>query len=187
MPEYLALPKRILIDQDGVLANFEAGFLAAWKQKFPDRSFIPLNERRTFYVRDDYPRELRTDVEGIYTAAGFIRNLPPIIGALEALREMREAGHIIRICTSPLSKYKNCVEEKYTWVEQYLGADWVKNIILAKDKTEIRGDILIDDRPKSRGDLEPNWEYVIFDQPYNRHATNYRRLTSWANWREILK
>src|SRR5258708_7875879 len=124
MHEQLVSPKRILIDQDGVLADFEAGFLTAWREKYPDRPFIPLDQRTTFYPRDQYPPEYKSDVVGIYTAPGFIKNLPPIEGALQALRQMQNAGHIIRICTSPLSVYQNCVEEKHAWVEEHLGLTW---------------------------------------------------------------
>ena len=49
----------ILIDQDGPLADFEKGFLDAWRAQFPNEHFVPLHRRRTFYVRDDYPKELR--------------------------------------------------------------------------------------------------------------------------------
>jgi len=99
---------------------------------------------------------------------------------------MKESGLTVKIVTSPLTRYENCVEEKHRWVEQHLGRDWVKQIILTKDKTYIRGDILIDDNPEITGDLEPVWEHIIFDRSVNRHITNKRRLTSWSDWRTVL-
>src|SRR3989338_9420813 len=98
----------ILIDQDGPLADFEKGFLDAWRAQFPNEHFVPLHRRRTFYVRDDYPKELRDKVESIYFAPGFYLNLPPVNGSLEALKMLVELGHDVRICTSPLSRYENC-------------------------------------------------------------------------------
>lgn len=101
----------ILIDQDGVLADFERGFHAAWKATGHEP--IPLHERKTFYVRDDYPVHLRQEVEAVYLSPGFFRELPPIEGAIDALFELLESGHDVRICTSPLNQYRHCLPEKY--------------------------------------------------------------------------
>jgi 5'-nucleotidase len=182
----MSSPKRILIDQDNVLADFDGSFLSIWRDRFPDRPFVPLAERMVFYIRESYPADARADVEAIYTAPGFIRDLPPIPGAIEALQEMKAEGHIVRICTSPLSQYQNCVEEKHAWVENHLGKEWVAAVILANDKTEIRGDTLIDDRPEVRGELEPEWEYVLFDRPWNRNVNTSKRLISWSDWRKVI-
>lgn len=182
----LVTPRRILVDQDNVVADFELGFKNAWDLNYPDRPSIPLELRTTFYVKDQYPEEYTQDIIAIYTSKGFIRTLPPIEGAIQALIEMREAGHIIRICTSPLSIYQNCVEEKHAWIEEYLGSDWVRNLILAKDKTEIRGDYLIDDKPEITGDLKPTWEHILFDRPNNHHVNEKRRLTHWSRWRDFI-
>jgi 5'-nucleotidase len=58
-------------------------------------------------------------------------------------------------------------------------------MIIAADKTLVRGDVLIDDRPYIKGDFTPSWEYILYDQPYNRKNTEFRRL-DWSNWREVL-
>ncbi|MDO8264840.1 MAG: 5'-3'-deoxyribonucleotidase, partial [Candidatus Parcubacteria bacterium] len=60
-----------------------------------------------------------------------------------------------------------------------------KRIILSRDKTLIRGNFLIDDRPEIKGSSIPEWEHIIFDCSYNRNVTNKKRLT-WENWREVL-
>ena len=96
----------ILLDQDGVLADFDRGFLEEWRRQFPDEPWVPLAERKSFYVRDDYPSELREKVESIYNAKSFILNLPHIEGAIEAVNDLLALGHEIRVCTSPLSRYE---------------------------------------------------------------------------------
>lgn len=178
--------KIILIDMDGVLADFEAGFLRAWRQKFPNLPYIPLEKRKTFHVRDDYPKELEKDVESIITSPGFFQNLPLIPMAKEAIIKMEALGYEVFICTRPISKYENCVLEKYHWIEHNLGYEWTQKLIVAKDKTLIYGDILIDDRPQHLGLKKPTWTHVLFDRPYNRNAKDKLRIT-WDNWEKILK
>jgi len=174
----------ILIDQDGVLADFERAFHTAWQRAGHDFPAVALERRTSLHVRDDYPQALYGEVEAIYTAPGFYRDLPAIAGALDGMRELLEAGHDVRICTAPLNQYRNCVAEKFEWVEQHLGPGFVDRIILTKDKTVVHGDILVDDNPDIRGSRRPDWRQVLFDQPYNRHLHMPRM--SWASWREAL-
>jgi len=173
----------ILIDQDGPLADFEGGFLREWKSKFPELPYIPLQNRRYFYIRDDYPSELRDKIEGIYFAPGFYRNLPLISGSVEVIKKLIELGNDVRICSSPSAYYQNCVLEKYQWVEQNLGLSFTEKVIFTRDKTIIRGDILLDDKPEIRGAHIPSWEHIVFAQPYNQRVPGKRRAT----WKEFLQ
>lgn len=175
----------ILIDQDGPLADFETGFLAIWREKHPDEFYIPVEHRTAFYIREEYPENLRQQVDDIYNAPGFYRNLPPTAGCIQALNDMIELGIDVRICTAPLSRYENCVLEKYEWVEKHLGREFTRRMILTKDKTIVRGNYLIDDKPSIEGSHTPEWEHILFDCSYNTEITKNRRL-NWSNWREIL-
>jgi 5'-nucleotidase len=170
---------------DGVLADFEAGFLEAWRSKYPERPYIPLDERTTFYMVDQYPLEFREAVQELQRRPGFYYSLPPVTGGIVAFQEMTRAGFDVYICSSPLSVYKHCVVEKYEWVEHFLGFEWTKRIIMTKDKTLLRGDVLIDDRPEITGAYTPLWTQLIFDQPYNRHiSTGYRM--KWDSWQNAI-
>jgi len=175
----------ILLDQDGVLADFEHAFIEAWRERHPDIPPVPYESRRSFHILEDYPPELRARAEAIYTAPGFIRNLPPVPGAVEAYRELLALGLDVRICSSPLRQFENCVAEKYLWVERHLGRAATERLVLTRDKTLVRGDLLIDDKPFIQGALPPSWRHIVYDTPYNRQETDHPRLT-WANWRNVL-
>lgn len=181
----------ILIDQDGVLADFEQGVYQYWQDKFGTPLPIKNSERKNFYLADDLPtdkKELRDELYQIYSSKGFFENLPPITGAVQALHELLDIGHDVRICTAPISSYQNCVAEKFAWVDKHLGKDWINRIILTKDKTWVRGDILIDDKPQITGSLSPVWEHWLYDQPYNRHLNDKHRIC-WENrqsWQGLL-
>jgi len=176
---------RILIDMDGVVADFDGEFLRRWRERYPDKFYVPWEERTSFYVKEQYPDDLKPLVTEIVREPGFFRDMMPIEGGKEALTEMDSMGIEVFICTSPLSEYKNCVLEKFEWVEQVLGPQWVKRIILTKDKTLVKADILIDDKPEITGvEKSPGWEHILYDRPYNR-AVNRKRLT-WASWESVL-
>ncbi|KAM6163522.1 5'(3')-deoxyribonucleotidase, cytosolic type [Rhynchocyon petersi] len=186
---------RVLVDMDGVLADFEGGLLRGFCRRFPADPHVPLEERRGFLAQEQY-RALRPDladkVASVYQAPGFFLDLEPIPGALEALREMNEMEDTeVFICTSPLLKYEHCVAEKYRWVEKHLGPKFVERIILTRDKTVVSGDLLIDDKDNIQGqEKTPSWEHILFTCCHNRHLALpplQRRLLSWSdNWKGII-
>src|SRR5580658_3981472 len=117
------MPQIILIDQDGPLADWESAFLTRWKSLYPDLPCVEWNERKNFRAAQDYeslvedPAEkkaMRSRAESIYLAKGFYENLPVVDGAVKALNELLERCDL-RICTSPLTEFRNCVLEKYEW------------------------------------------------------------------------
>lgn len=176
---------RILIDMDGVIADFDSEFLRRWRERYPDKFYVPLAERTTFYVKEQYPDELKPLASEIIWEPGFFRDMMPVDGGREALFEMNKMGFEVYICTSPLSTYKNCVLEKFEWVDKVLGSQWVDRILLTKDKTLIKADYLIDDKPNITGVEDmPSWEHIVYDCPYNR-GVNKRRIT-WENWKDVL-
>lgn len=178
---------RILVDMDGVLADFEGHFLARWAAEHPDKPAIPREERTTFYITQHYPKEFHHLIWDILLAPGFFAALPPIPGGLEALREMLALGHDVHICSSPLLGNPTGASEKYIWVEQNLSRDWAARLILTSDKTVVDGDVLIDDRPDptETGSFAPTWTHILYDQPYNRHIPDTPRL-DWSNWQAVL-
>lgn len=177
--------KIILVDMDGVLADFEKGFFQAWKKKFPTRPLISPEKRETFCLSESFPGESEKEIRSIFSAPGFFDNLDIISGAKEALGKMQSSENNVLICTSPISEYANCVLEKYRWVAKNLGPEWTKKIIMTRDKTLAFGDILIDDKPEHRGLRKPSWEHVLFDAPYNQHVKAKLRIT-WNNWEKIF-
>ncbi len=177
--------KVILVDMDGVLADFENGFITQYKNLFPSQVPITVDQRKEFYVINDYPVAVRDTIEQVYHTPGFFKNLSPIPGAKEALETMRALHHEVFICTSPLNRYDDCVLEKYDWVEKNLGHGWTKRMIVTSDKTLVHGDYLIDDKPNPVGVKIPGWEHILYDAPYNRLVTHKRRIT-WDIWKTVL-
>ena len=78
---------------------------------------------------------------------GFFEGLPPMHGAIQAMTEMEESGFKVIICTAPIMTSRFCAQEKINWVRKWLGERWLDKMILTQDKTTVRGDLLIDDKP----------------------------------------
>ena len=176
----------ILLDQDNVLADFESGFRRHWRNRFGEDAPIEGKEH-LFYIRDRLPEHLQAYAAELYGTVGFFESLPPVSGAVEAARALLAAGHDVRICTAPVNQYRYCAGEKIAWVEQHLGTEWTRRVIIAKDKTWVRGDILIDDKPNIEGTLPPLWQHRLYDAPHNRHLDVPRIV--WVQpdtWADLL-
>jgi 5'-nucleotidase len=179
------MPKVYLFDQDGVMADFDGELRRQCAKIFPNLPLKPYEEHTKTEFSQNYEEPWRSMIKTIYIQKGFFLSLPPIPGSLEALHELVDHGERVRICTAPLSQYKYCINEKYEWIDYWLGPKFIDMIIPAKDKTYVRGDYLIDDKPNITGDYLPVWEHILYDQPYNHYVADKRRLT-WENWREVL-
>ncbi|XP_073654300.1 5'(3')-deoxyribonucleotidase, mitochondrial isoform X1 [Tursiops truncatus] len=82
---------RVLVDMDGVLADFEGGFLRKFRARFPDQPFIALEDRRGFWVSEQYDRlqpGLSEKAISIWESENFFFDLEPLPGAVEAVKQM---------------------------------------------------------------------------------------------------
>lgn len=178
----------ILVDLDGVLANFELACLQAWQEKYPLYSFIELKDRCHWCVKVDYGNldctyeKLMAD---LMREPNFYLNLPIINGAKEALEEM-VVDYNVFICTTPSKVNLKCTTEKSQWIANKMGSHWVERIIFARDKTMVRGDILIDDKPVITGSLKPSFTHVLFDWAYNKDQDK-PRIKEWKDWRQVVE
>lgn len=178
-------PKIILIDQDGVLADYQSTLHKILVREHPDKTWLPLHQLAHHDTEKNYPKEYGDIIEEITLRKGFYRSFLPIKGGREALEHMQALGHDVRICTAPKRKYQNCVLEKLEWIEEHLGSTWAEQTIITRDKTLVTGNILIDDKPNITGACAPTWKQIFYDQPYNR-AHSKPRL-NWLNYKEVLE
>lgn len=172
----------LLLDADGVIANFEKGFLNLWRREFPDAFYLPIESRRTFYCDEEYPSELKENIRFILRHPELFSSLEPIAGAQKAVKTMIDLGVDVRICTSPLFDNFLCASQKLEWIDRYFGREMARRTIITKDKGYAHGDYLVDDKP-SPNCFTPSrsWEHVIMDAPYNQGTSHEKRIMNWTD------
>lgn len=171
---------------DGVIVDIDKQFNEFWWRLHPDVPLPDISQRKEFYIgKDLFPPEHAEKAFNIFKQKGYYRHVPFMKGAKEALTELWNSEHEIYIVTSASNSMPYAPSEKYEWVSEYLGKEFVDNLIICRDKSMIRGDIMVDDKPVVRGEENAVWEHVLYDASYNKDVPNLRRMT-WANWREVL-
>jgi len=169
-------PIVVLLDMDGTVVDWDSGFRKAWA----NRSTI--DRTRSYAMEECVPEEFKDEAKKIMMAPGFFRHLPPFPNAVQKVKSMEHAGFQIWFCTSPLLGNPTCCQEKLEWIQEHFGEEYVKRVILCQDKTTVRGDILIDDKPKITGLHHPTWQQCLFDAPYNQDRTDLPRMSEWSDW-----
>lgn len=177
----------ILVDMDGTICDWNS-----WFDHYVEKLFPDLAERLPKAVSAkefDLFKGLGVDeaaaLTHVFNHEGFYADIPPLPGALEAVREMIEDGHIVKFVTSPWYENPTCMQDKADWLKAHLGAEALSHLIITKDKTMVVGDLLFDDKPEIEGDITPMWRQILIDHTYNRES-DLPRLTDWANWRDYV-
>ncbi len=177
--------RTVLLDMDGVLADFERPNNEILRVHFP---CLPVVERReSIYFADTYREQpdVVTVIERKVRLPGFFASFPLIDDALTGMERIRTAGFIPRICSSPLENHPTVIAEKTAWLKQHfvpIFGPWViETAIFDRNKSSYDAFALIDDHPKVRGADQAKWRQMVFDQPYNRETSTGFRLLSWTD------
>lgn len=168
--------KIILVDMDGVIADYEEELIRRWNERNPNKKIELDQDRTEFRTEHNFPEELQKEMREITLEPDFFHSLKPIKGGIDGIKELAKHNEVF-ICTSPQTRNEHCMQGKLSFIKKHLAGDWLRKTIITKDKTLVQADFLIDDNPDIRGVSEPTWEHILYDQPYNRHITNKKRMT----------
>lgn len=135
--------KRVMVDMDETIVNLT------------DPWFDILNEQAgTSFTRDDVnmydcvkfyePYLSEEEVLKPFYKPGFWLELPPLDGAIDAIKILAASGYNVFILSSPwYSQY--CAWEKTLWVEKHLKFLGPNRLILTRNKYLIDADYFVDD------------------------------------------
>lgn len=168
----------VLVDLDGTIADLDASVESRFRQKYPEKTWIPRTE-------SEYDKSIEHETREILNEPFLFENLTPIPYAIESVKEMENCGHHVFFCTSPLRQYDPCVTEKFKWIEKHFGKQSTRRIIITKDKTIVHGNYLIDDRRQTGVNLVPTWIHIVYNQPCNQDLHGPRMFT-WKDWKKLI-
>lgn len=174
----------ILLDMDGVCADFTGSLLEQYNHHTNEG--VKLSDIKTNQTGKHVKN--RWLLKSIKDSTGFLRNLRPLPGAVEAVKKLHKDGH--DVCF--VSNGTNCPSagfEKREWLKYYFGRVWkYPPLVLTKEKFRVRGDCLLDDDPKNLKGLYPETKGLLFHQPYNAAARgNFERISGWDHFLDWVK
>lgn len=145
------MPKPVLLlDMDGVVANFAKTLIEEYNKTF--NASLSLDQWTSFEVSHCFGKEAFDKMEPLYNAPGFFEKIEPYPGSLEVINDVAEKVHI-EVCSTPtklpLSDGKrqlnpHCAFEKFEWIHKHLPV-LSNNITLTTRKHLLQADVLVDD------------------------------------------
>lgn len=193
----------ILLDCDGVLADFVGGYLrevelaggGRWAHDVVDKMEIKSCDfmweaSKHWGTRSspDLSREARRDqfvasVEGVIQQSGWCSRLAPFKRAQDAVRQL--IGHNVYVVTSPWKRSPTWGYDRAQWLEKHFAIPHDR-VISTKAKHQVRGDVFIDDDPV----MVTHWQMGtstgtsrLWDAPYNQDAAGPRVV----RWDDVLQ
>lgn len=177
---------RILLDQDEVLAKWNARILEWFNQ-----------DEGTAWREEDIVDAWEMEKTLGPTAKHFIRscmrwpefytNLDPVEGAIDGVKKLMDDGHDVIIVSSVPKQAGIAYHGKLQWLREKMPFFPLDNFIAAKRKTLVIGDVLLDDGPHNIEDfVKAGRDVVIMDRPHNRKIKGPHRIRHWNEFLEYI-
>ena len=144
--------KIIYVDMDDTLCDFKSAYLKALEEN-----------PGIHYPQSQYR---------------FFANLQPIVGAVDALKQLINSDiYDPYILSAPSTRNPLSYAEKREWVEMYFGYDFCEKLILCAHKGLLRGHFLVDDNITGKGQDEFAGELIQFGS---------KKFPDWQSVRQKL-
>lgn len=181
----------VLIDMDGPLADFDRHYWQEATERERRRGILhsidcwdipSLDDQRHRFLSDHLTdRQLEHEMRKLVNSPGWFESLPPVEGAAAAMEDLAEVADVW-VCSKPLEANPTCRDEKARWLTEHIGAGWDKRLILAPDKSMIRGDVLLDDAIKAHWVPVATWTPVVYSAPFNQPGTKFGQDWPQFTW-----
>jgi 5'(3')-deoxyribonucleotidase len=173
---------RILVDIDGVLADFVTSFMRCYE-------YLGGEVPKGFKWEEWGSFERLPDQDLINAAWShpmlFNGYLDPYPGAMAALKKLNKA-HEVFLITSIASPWEIHVPARTRWLRNNAPfLDIRKQVIVANNKGLVQGDILVDDYLVNLDEWKkwnPSGAAMVIDHPWNRHEGGFVRWPTFEDF-----
>lgn len=182
------MEKPILVDVDGVLANFVGAVLDFINEKHgtiltPDDIHDDLNK--------SIPQYYDNDLIKFITSKGFCQTLQVLPGAKEAIDKFKSNNFKIIFVTSPYLNAPTWTYDRLKWLKKHFGAKR-DDVIFARNKKYIDGLTLIDDLPRNCIEWHNYQNSLIgatlFSRPWNKkYHKNLYSIEITYGWKDTYR
>lgn len=176
------------LDMDGVETEWDL-WLDSQLDLDPTLATFPRQPERGWNTFADCDPAHKTAVYKILEHPDYYASLEPVPGAIEAAKKMRADGHDVLFISSPWESNPMGYQAKADWLNRHIGGWARKNLILTSDKTLVRADVLVDDKPVMKGRFidSPPWTRIFFTHTYNEGLPG-PRIDNWTDgsWEDVL-
>lgn len=180
------MKKRILLDVDGVSANFIDATLDTLVDLGGPR--MHHDDIRSWEIFGSIPREWEDRVVAEWHRPGWCARIPLYEGALEGVLRLREVAEVVFVTTA-MSGAPHWMWERDCWLRQHLNAGG-RDIVFASAKHVVDGDVFVDDKASNVIEwhqAHPTSTAVLWDQPYNRGERTPNGVVRTKSWGALLE
>lgn len=177
--------KKILLDVDGVLANFVGKYLHEVNSR--------LNTTYTHQDVNNFSIEKSLDIAHIkheiqaeICKPGWCYSLELLPNAQESVKELKQLGRLV-ILTSNMTT-PNWTFERTNWLKDHFDISRLE-LIFAKSKYLIHGDYLIDDSTENcekYSEEHPHSTVCLIDQPWNQDCKESSNLIRFKTLSDVV-
>jgi len=185
---FLSQDCMLVVDLVNCVADFDRRVHQVYGQQFPNAAQIPFESRTKRVIEDNFPKAARQAVRDIYAGKGFWSEVPPVDGAISALKEMLSEGIQVFVWLgAPSAKNFAELQEKLEWITKHFGEEWAERVIIS-DKRTVSANVLIDTGRRQKKTKKLDFRHVMFAQPYNATRDGKsQRMSVWTEWRQGVR
>ncbi|MFZ2992558.1 MAG: hypothetical protein WA061_02470 [Microgenomates group bacterium] len=173
-------PKIVSMDADGFIINLHKPWLGRYNYDWNDD--LTVEEITEWGMHKLVKPECGTKIYEYIEDPTIYDEAPPIDGAIDGIRYVRDMGYRIVFVTSSTLGASG---RKYKWFKDYGLINGLSDYVEMSDKSLIRSDYLFDDYQVNISGFIGKG--VLYTQPWNKSSTITPRVFGWLGVLGVVK